>query len=341
MPRMTEVFGSIDQLLAAVAGAGRVVREPLDKNADSLSGSPFERIVIAGVSYVLKHLGRDVDWVMRAFGDGLDGEPPRVIVMWRAGLLDALPDVLDHALVGTSFDRASRRGAILMHDVTPTLIPSGDDRVDLDQHRRFLDHMAGLHARFWGFAEVPGLAPPGAGYTALTPATSAREAAAGHHDAVPRAVPAGWSRLRAAMPEAHHVALALATDPTPLVHALRETPSTLVHGDWKFGNLGSHLDGRTVLLDWAWPGRNGACTDLAWYLAVNCDRLPESKEDATAAYRTSLERWGIETGPWWDRQLELALLGAFVQLGWSKTQDAAELTWWTSRVTAVGRDLLR
>jgi hypothetical protein len=338
---MAEVFGSVDQLLAAVADGSHVTREPLDKNVDSLSGSPFERIGIAGVSYVLKHLGRDIDWVMRAFADGLDGAPPRVIVMWRDGLLDVLPDVLDHALVGTSFDPATWRGAILMRDIGPTLVRSGKDRIDLHQHRRFLDHMAGLHASFWGFVDIPGLAPAGVGYAALTPATGVREAAAGYDDAVPRAIPAGWSRLHQVAVQAHDLALALAADPTPLVRALDQTPSTLVHGDWKYGNLGSHPDGRTVLLDWAWPGRNGACTDLAWYLAVNCDRLPESKEDATAAYRACLERRGVDTGPWWDRQLELALLGAFVQLGWSKTHDETELSWWTSRVVDVGTHILR
>jgi aminoglycoside phosphotransferase (APT) family kinase protein len=170
---------------------------------------------------------------------------------------------------------------------------------------------------------------------------SAREAAAGHDDAVPRAVAPGWAALRAADPAAHDVALALATDPTPLVDALAETPTTLVHGDWKYGNLGSHPDGRTILLDWGWPGRGGPCVELAWYLAVNCDRLPESKQDATRALRAALERRGVTTAGWWDRQLELALLGGFIQLGWSKTHDPAELGWWTERVLPVGRDLLR
>ena len=60
-----------------------------------------------------------------------------------------------------------------------------------------------------------------------------------------------------------------------------------------------------------------------------------------AAYRTSLERRGVATTPWWDRQLELALLGAFVQLGWSKTANPAELAWWTTQVVPVGRRLLQ
>jgi Phosphotransferase enzyme family len=341
MPIMPEVYGSAELLVAAVADGAGFTREPFDKNADSLSGSPFESVVIAGVTYVLKHLGRDIDWIMRAFGDGLHGTPPRVVVMWQAGLFETLPDVLDHALVGASFDRDSGRAAILMRDIGSTLVPTGTAAIDFAQHRRFLDHMAALHAAFWDFVDSYGLAPPDVAYTGLTPAMSAREAAAQHDDPVPRAIPAGWAQLQQAASRAYEVALALATDPMPLVEALAQTPSTLVHGDWKFGNLGSHPDGRTVLLDWAWSGRSAGCTDLAWYLAVNCDRLPESKEETVAAYRTSLERRGVATTPWWDRQLELALLGAFVQLGWSKTANPAELAWWTTQVVPVGRRLLQ
>ena len=79
--------------------------------------------------------------------------------------------------------------------------------------------------------------------------------------------------------------------------------------------------------------------DLSWYLGVNCDRLPESKADTIATYRAALERRGIATGEWWDRQLALALLGAFVQLGWSKTADPAELRWWTGQIVSTARTL--
>ena len=78
-----------------------------------------------------------------------------------------------------------------------------------------------------------------------------------------RALGGGWGGLRAAAPDAHELALALVTDPAPLVAAFGETPATLIHGDWKFGNLGAHPDGRTILLDWGWPGRAAPLTDLA------------------------------------------------------------------------------
>jgi len=276
---------------------------------------------------------------MRALGDGLAGRPPFAQILWREGLLDALPACLDHLIVAMSWDGSQL--AVLMREESAAFVPIGSARVPLAQHRRFLDHMATMHAAFAGFEDTCGLLPPGNRYTALTPAMSAREAAAGHDDPVPRVVPGGWAALAAAAPQAHELALALATDPAPLVAALDETPATLIHGDWKFGNLGSLPDGRTVLVDWAWPGRGWPAVDVAWYLAVNCDRLPEAKEDAAAWAGARLAAHGFAPDGWWPRQLELALVGAFVQLGWSKTHDPVELGWWVERIVPVARELLR
>jgi hypothetical protein len=327
---MRDVASSVDELLATATWRG-----PMDKHVDSLSGSSFERAIVDGQACVVKHIGYHLDWLARALGD----TDCWALTLWRTGLLDALPDCLDHTVLGM----AASDGVVtlLMRDVSPWLVPAGSSLLPVKAHRRFLDHMARLHASFWGFEDSYGLIASGARYTALTPEMSAREAAAGHTDPVPQAVPGGWAALRVAAPEAWEYATELTRDPTPLVAALAETPATLVHGDWKAGNLGSHPDGRTILLDWGWPGRAGPLVDLAWYLAVNCDRLPLSKEDTIAAYRGYLAGCGIDTAGWWERQLELALLGGFLQLGWSKTGDPAELGWWLDRAVPVARTLLR
>jgi thiamine kinase-like enzyme len=128
----------------------------------------------------------------------------------------------------------------------------------------------------------------------------------------------------------------LLVDPMPLVVALEATPQTLVHGDWKLGNLGSHPDGRTILLDWDRVSRGPATLDLAWYIAVNCDRLARSKDAVIELYRGRLEAHGIDTEGWFQPQLDLALVGAFLQLGWSKVGgDPQELGWWEERLLAA------
>ena len=53
--------------------------------------------------------------------------------------------------------------------------------------------------------------------------------------------------------------------------------------------------GRTVLLDWTYPGIGPIAHDLAWYLSLNRARLPESKEESIDALRGSLEHRGIDT----------------------------------------------
>ena len=119
-------------------------------------------------------------------------------------------------------------------------------------------------------------------------------------------------------------------------------PHTLVHGDWKAANLGSHTDGRTVLLDFGEiPGEASPLADLSWYLALNSDLLPESKDDTVARYRASLERVGIDTSGWWERAVALELLGTMVQFGWEKVLrgPGPELAWWEAHAAAGARCL--
>jgi len=222
--------------------------------------------------------------------------------------------------------------ALLLRDVGGLLVPPGSDVIPLDTHMRFIEHMAELHASYWGFHDAISLNPMAHHYVFLTPAMAALEAAHGGRDPVPKAVAHGWAEI-GRMDSGLSTSLAtLARDPSRLVRALEATPRTLVHGDWKFGNLGEHADGRTVLLDWDRCGAAPATFDLAWYLAVNCDRLPESKEATIARYRQALEHDGVATSAWWDTQIALTLLGAGLQLLWSKTADAAEFGWWRDRV---------
>jgi hypothetical protein len=87
-----------------------------------------------------------------------------------------------------------------------------------------------------------------------------------------------------------------------------------------------------VLLDWEQPGRGAPLSDLAWYLAINCRRLPQSKEASIAAYREALEA-AASTPALVGRQLALCLLGAMVLFGWEKALGGydEELAWWETR----------
>jgi hypothetical protein len=321
----TRLAASVDELLS-----GATVREPMSA-VDGKSQVLFERVVIGGRRYVVKHLHCDGDWIARVSGD----VTCRPLQVFRSGLLDQLPPCIDHTVVrvAAGLGRHGWGAALLMRDVGPWLVPEGDDPLPLEQHLRFLDHMAVLHATFWGWEDTVGLTPFSNRYLFFGPWLTRTEAALGSTATVPRLVEKGWARFRRAAPRAADAVLGLVSRPWPLVEALEAGPATLLHGDWKAGNLGTGPDGRTILLDWAMPGRGPAATELAWYLAVNAARLPHPYEEAIAAYRRSLEHQGIDTEAWWERQMGLALLGALVQLGWDKAlfATADDLAWWEER----------
>ena len=190
--------------------------------------------------------------------------------------------------------------------------------------------MADLHATFWGWTDTIGLAPIYHRYLEFGPECVSLEAQWGWPDAVPPLIVEGWKRFASTGGPVAGPVIELACDPSPLVDALATVPHTLLHGDWKLGNLGSHPDGRTILLDWALPGQGSPTAELAWYLALNAARLPNTKEEAIGAYRMSLEAHGVTTGDWWDRALALSLLGGLVWFGWEKALGGPgpELAWW-------------
>jgi hypothetical protein len=334
-PTPRPVAASVDDLLA-----GATLREPL-VHSDGKSGAILERVVIGGDEYVVKHLDLGRDWTMRAVGDlGC-----KTLQLWRSGLLDLLPECIDQPIVGVAHDvtrgPGGRATTLLMRDVGKWLVPEGDEPIPLEQHLGFLDHMAAMHTTFWDFDDTYGLTPPANRYFELSPWTAATERALGSDAVVPPLIAEGWSRFPTLAPRAAEVIRPLLDDPAPLLDGLATTPATLLHANWKLGNLGTHADGRTILLDWEAPGRGWAAEELAWYLAINCRRLPHDKEAAIDAYRDALRRHGVTTDPWWERQLALALVGGLVHFGWEKSlgDDGAELGWWEERAVAGARFL--
>jgi Phosphotransferase enzyme family len=305
------------------------------------SGARLEWVRIGGERYVLKHLDLGEDWTLRASGC-LPGAP---LVLCERGILARLPGCFNQPIVGAAPEGGPGTGeprgcAVLMHDVTPWLVPVTGELIPPGQHARFLEHMAALHAAFWdsGIEVIPVMHR----YLELSPWMAQAEAATGSAHLVPQLVAKGWPLLAEVAPAAAAVVTPLAYDPGPLVDALASTPQTFVHSNWKLDNLGTDDQGRTVLLDWEQPGRGAPLSDLAWYLAINCRRLPQSKEASITGYRDALEAAGIDTTPWWDRQLALCLLGALVQFGWEKALGGydEELAWWEDKAVAAAR-LLR
>lgn len=331
---MASVNPTVHELLARASQ-----RAPFS-TTDAKSGSRLERITVDGEPYIVKHVHVDDDWTMRCWGD----VGPRPYLVVAHGLVDLLPERIDHATVAAARSGRNDWGATLvLRDVEPWLVPPGDDPLPEDTHLGFLDDCAALCARTWGWRDKIGLLPYGSRWLCFGPAMLEVERALGYPEAVPRIAAEGWERFADRAPgPARDLISDLRREPWPMVAALRRTPSCFLHGDWKLGNLGTSPDGRTVLLDWSYPGEGPPAHDLAWYLALNQARLPvgHTKEMAIEAFCAALLRHGLDLSGWWTVQLDLCLLGALVQFGWEKALGTdAELAWWCDRASAAARHL--
>jgi hypothetical protein len=305
--------------------------------SDGKSTSTFERLSIDGQRYFLKRLSPATDWVMRVTGDRLH----RPYLIWQAGLMDRIPSCIDHTVVAMEVagDGENAVLTMLMRDVGSHLVPEGDTTVSLAQHAGFIDHLAQLSARFWGCEDtVGGLTTMEERLRFFDRANVAREIAVREPPGTIVAADAGWRRLAERSRFLSDLARTVWDEPATLVTPLSQTPVTFLHGDWKMGNLGTHPRGRTILLDWAYPGVGPVCWDLCWYVALNQARLPESKESAFERLRADLGRHGVDTAGWFDRQLDLCVIAIMVTFGWEKALGTeGELRWWEARVAGAVR----
>ena len=163
---MTEANGGLAALLARAES-----RRPWTPD-DTKSGARFERVVIGGESFVLKYQDPRDDWLLRASGD-----PGRAYVrLWESGLLGRLPPEIDHAVVAADYD--GEVGRVLLRDVGTSLLEP-DTPFTAMQHARYMEHMAALHAAFWGWHDDVGLTPLERRYLLLSPQVAAAEAARG------------------------------------------------------------------------------------------------------------------------------------------------------------------
>ncbi len=304
---------------------------------DGKSTSTFERLSIDGQRYFLKRLSPATDWIMRVTGDRVH-RPYRI---WQAGIMDRVPSCIDHTVVAMEIAGVGDDAAlsILMRDVVSHLVPEGDGVVTLAQHAGFIDHLAQLSAGFWGFEDTAGdLATMEERLRFFDATNVARELAVMEPPGVIVAADTGWRRLPERSAFLYEVAELVWRQPRTLTEPLAGTPRTFLHGDWKMGNLGSHPGGRTILLDWAYPGSGPACWDLCWYVALNRARLPESKEATIERFRADLERHGVDTADWFERQLDLCTIAIMVTFGWEKALgDESELRWWEHQVARAIR----
>jgi hypothetical protein len=103
----------------------------------------------------------------------------------------------------------------------------------------------------------------------------------------------------------------LLSDPQPLLNALARLPRTLLHGDYRRGNLGLRRtpQPRVIVFDWSSAAYAAPAIDLSWLMYLpSHPALPLEK--AAARYRQKLEQRLKTTfeDRAWEKQMALGLL---------------------------------
>ncbi|TVQ38853.1 MAG: hypothetical protein EA384_08060 [Spirochaetaceae bacterium] len=338
------------RLLSSIAGCSVTSVFTRDLVADfAKSGSSLlvvETNEGRGPRFVLKRVNIEHDWLMRA----TDDTRCRSVTLWQSGLFDLLPERIEHGVLACAHD--GNGYAILMRDVGASLL--ANRRFREEQNRLFLDVMAEMHACFLDDPQLDstelGLCEMRHVYEMFSLRTGAREIAG--IDEVPKRIVEGWEMVRRVVaPDVVAIVETLLQDCTPLCDALSRYPQTLVHGDFRHSNQGIISDRRVVLLDWQLATKAPPSVELGRYLGANSALLPGTKEETLALYRHRLQHFlGSRFDPrWWTPQLDLGLLGGFVQDGWAIALKATswhvgaaardhweiDLRWWTERVRAA------
>lgn len=208
---------------------------------------------------VLKHMSPAWDWGMQASDDYVC----RSVTLWQYGLLDRLLPVMDHAIIACAYDEDS--WAILMRDVTETLLPS-DRPMSVTEVRHLLEALAAMHALFWQVPELtdPKLGLPDAGGHIRTFLPTTGQRLPSSSCLIPKMLVEGWDLLQEAVaPDVADTLRELVANPQPLHDALARQPYTLVHGDFRSDNLALQVRQKCVVaLDWQYAGYAAATVDL-------------------------------------------------------------------------------
>lgn len=303
------LFASLDILLDPV-GIARYLRL---KGSDwrlyrqlipgGTSGATIERVTVragdltaapAGqegqASLILKQMEPARDWVMRA----TDDTRCREVLFTQSPLWEQLPPEVWSPIVGCALvDQKRGKGALLMQDVLPSILPASRCYAppDFPLAARILDKLAAMHATFWGdptLRQIAWLATPTDSLLALTPEyLSPLPSDASLY--VPEAR-AAWEHLWDLLdPEDAGPIRQTLAHPASLLQAVTKAPATLVHGNPWLANLGER-NGRLMLLDWGFVTAGPATFDSLW-LAVTWREMDADR--ILADHRSMLVQRGV------------------------------------------------
>jgi hypothetical protein len=310
-----------------VAELGEIARhEPLVSSG--WSGNALERVVLAdGRRLIAKRIVPGGAWIDRHTKD--EG---REALLFTSGVLDRLPESIDHAVIAVGRD--GRAWWVLMRDVSESLLPDGK-RLSRDEHRRILAAANGMWEEFWG-EQVPHVCSLRDCFQLFSPRIGEAERAG--VDLLPKQYGVFWEAFAEAVDrDVADSVLELVDDPGPLVAALDARGTTLIHADIRDEQIG--LDGeRLVLLDWGRASQGHPAVDFFWSICHNAWRIDASHDELVEDFRRAR---GERDDP---EAVDLGVIAGLVMYGWVFGHSATyhpdpverewarnELAWWVPR----------
>ena len=317
---------------------------------DGWSGASLTRLRRGGGDrFILKRDSLARDWIARATNDG-----PLLREAWLAGRPWVASDDVADAYRASYLDVA-RDGddiAILMPDLTGVLF-DWNRPISVEELDRVLYGLARLHAPM-------GWSDPGRTRGPWCPlrervtliCRSSLERPGPTRDAVASRLLPGWDAFdRLATPAARHLVAALSDDPDPLLDALAQQPSTLIHGDLKLANLGLAADGALEMVDWQMVSIAPIAVEIGWFLVANVASLPVPADEVLFRYQRHLSDGYLDPDDGWfegnsfdEPEIDAAILVGLLLRGWRKGLDAEagitlasgvsardDLAWWCDR----------
>ena len=232
------------------------------------------------------------------------------VTVWESGVLDLLPDCIDHATVGAARDggparrgadarrrrcaRARRRVAPVDRGAAPPASSTTSPRATRPS---------------WGWRDDVGLVPLANRYSFFGPDALDVRGGAGFPHPVPRIAAEGWARARRRLapswpPRSRPL-------PPGAVGAARRAGrdaqhacSTATGSSRTSAPTPRRAHGARRLVD---VGRGSAAHRAAALRSRSTGRASphgHGHDDVpSTAYRAALERRGVDTAPWWERQL--------------------------------------
>ena len=335
-------------------GLDEISEEPFPN--DGWSGASLTLLRRGPERFVLKRDSLARDWIAQATADG-----PILREAWFAAHGPPLPAPIRAPYLGVGTDGPDV--GILMPDLTDVLF-DWDAPISIEILDRVIAGLPALHVYPRPEALASGAAS-GAAQAHWCPlrervtliCRASLERAGPARDAVADRILPGWEAFdRLAPAGAREVIASLSADPAPLLAALAELPSTLIHGDLKLANVGLEADDTIDLVDWQMVTVAPVAIELGWFLVSNVASLPLQPDDVLARYHAALlsrgDR-GREVAGDWQVQVDATILVGLLLRGWRKGADAAagvvhasgiaaadDLAWWSDRaIEAAGRRL--